>query len=150
MLIHKQICYDPECHADSKKLRILVNSSVLISSGICDLPCGVISSTNCSTVTFSRPLFLMTTLQCSFNSSLHPDWINLSRRNSFSRSLSPVSIIFFISLTLSSSSPQTMLSSSSSVIFSAQKCRYCQTESKPVRILSNWRTRLDSFCVSLN
>ena len=90
IIIHKKFYY---VVVDCKKLRILFNNSAFTSSGTVDLPCGVTSATNSSTVTFSKPFLLITSLQYSFNSSLHPHDVNLSFNNSFNLSFSPMKFI---------------------------------------------------------
>jgi hypothetical protein len=73
---------------------ILSNNSAVTSTGIFDFANGVISAINFSTVTLSSPFAFITSLQYSFTSSLHPDFISSSRIMSFSRSFSPVSSSF--------------------------------------------------------
>ena len=80
------------------------SKSDFILSGTEARPLGVISLTSSSTVIFSNPLFLITSLQYSFNSSRQPHSINLSRRICLSLSFSPVSMSFCMMVARTASS----------------------------------------------
>eukprot|EP00744_Colponema_vietnamica_P009261 GILI01013188.1.p1 GENE.GILI01013188.1~~GILI01013188.1.p1 ORF type:complete len:134 (-),score=4.61 GILI01013188.1:155-556(-) len=73
----------------SKALITRFSKSDLIWSEIIALPLGVISATSSSTVIFSKPLLLITSLQYCLRPSLQPLSISSWRRYSLSFSFSP-------------------------------------------------------------